>query len=233
MSQKSGPDSKTWIYVGAAALAVIVAVLVAFSVSGGGGDDLTGVEEIESMLKDIPSEGFVLGNADAPVTIIEYVDPQCPHCATASKSVIPDLVERHVRPGNAKLQMVPLALTGVPENGTKANRGLFAAGEQGRSWHLLEVFLYNQGAQGTNWLDGDMITRSAEAVGLDMARFDSDRGSAESEKAVQAAMQLAQANEIGGTPTFAVRHSTEPLQVTVENTTPAGFDAAIAAVNPQ
>ncbi len=232
MSQKSGPDSKTWIFVGAGVLAVIVAVLVAFSVSGGGGDDITGVEDIESMLNDIPSEGFVLGDPDAPVTIIEFVDPQCPHCATAAKSVIPDLVERHVQPGNAKLQMVPLALTGVPENGTKANRAVWAAGQQGKAWHLMEVLLYNQGAQGTGWLDDDMITRSAEAVGLDMARFDSDRGSAESDKEVQAGLQLAQANNVSGTPSFLVRHSTEPLQVPVENTTPAGFDAAIAAVNP-
>ncbi len=232
MSQKSGPDTKTWMYIGGAVLAVLVAVLVAISVSGGSSDELTGGSEIDSMLKDIPSEGFVLGKADAQVTIIEYVDPQCPHCAEASKSIIPDLVERHVKTGNVKLQMAPLAMTGVPENGTKANRAVWAAGQQGKAWNLMEMLLYNQGAQGTGWLDDDMITQAAEAVGLDMGKFDTDRKSAESDRAVQESQQLAQVNNVGGTPTFSARHSTQPLQVTVENTTPAGFDAAISAVNP-
>ncbi len=232
MSQKStSPSNKTWIYVGGAVLAVLVAVLIAFSVTRGGDkDELTGVGDITTMLKGIPSKGLVLGKETAPVTIIEFIDPQCPHCAEASKSIIPDLVARHVRTGDVKLQLAPIAFISPTENGQKANRAIWAAGQQGKAWTFTEVLFHNQGAEGTRWLDDGMIDSVAGAVGLDKAAFDEARGTAAAQNALEESMQLATANKVSGTPTFLARNTKTQGQVNVEDLTPAGFDAAIAAV---
>ena len=64
-----------------AAVAVIVALIV-ISQSGGSNSssppaDVTGAEQVDSELNGIPQTGQVLGDSAAPVTVIEYGDPQC------------------------------------------------------------------------------------------------------------------------------------------------------------
>jgi protein-disulfide isomerase len=45
----------------------------------------------------------ILGNPDAPVTIIEYASLTCPHCAQFHKEVLPALTERYIAPGKVRL----------------------------------------------------------------------------------------------------------------------------------
>ena len=45
----------------------------------------------------------VLGDPDAPVTIIEYASLTCPHCAQFHKEVLPQLKERYIAPGKVRL----------------------------------------------------------------------------------------------------------------------------------
>jgi protein-disulfide isomerase len=42
---------------------------------------LSGVVEVSTMLDGIPQDGTTLGRANAPVTLLEYADLQCPYCA--------------------------------------------------------------------------------------------------------------------------------------------------------
>lgn len=231
MTQKKSLDSKTWMYIGAGVLAVIVVVLVAISAAGGGDDKLQGVDDAKALVADIPSDGFFLGKESAPVTVIEFLDLQCPHCAAASTSIVPDLIERHVRNDGVRLQMQPLAIVGNTANGEKANRALYAAGQQGKAWLFAEILYRNQGAEGSNWLDDSMVTRIAEATGLDMAKFDTDRNSAAAKAVTSEGAAQASAQSVTGTPTFIARNKAGTAQVLVEDTTSGGFDAAIAAVS--
>jgi protein-disulfide isomerase len=49
-----------------------------------------------------PTE-YALGDASAPVTIIEYASLTCPHCAAFHKEVLPELKERYIAPGKVRL----------------------------------------------------------------------------------------------------------------------------------
>ena len=71
---------------GFGAVAVIVALIV-ISQSGGGSSssssppaNVTGVAQVDTQLKGIPQSGQVLGDSAAPVTVVEYGDPQCSSC---------------------------------------------------------------------------------------------------------------------------------------------------------
>jgi protein-disulfide isomerase len=50
------------------------------------------------MLRGIPQHGPWLGRKDAPLTLVEYVDVQCPYCARFSHDVFPAVVRKYVAP---------------------------------------------------------------------------------------------------------------------------------------
>ena len=82
-----------------AAIAV-VGVLIAVSQSGSddeepglaGGESITGVQEVSALYRDIPQDGALLGDPDAPATMLEYVDLQCPFCAEYTRNALPTVV---------------------------------------------------------------------------------------------------------------------------------------------
>lgn len=227
--------SRNWIIGGVIAALILVAVLVGISMSGGdkGGGDLVGIGDVTTMLEGIPSEGATLGKPDAPVTIIEFVEPHCPNCKAASTSVIPDLVTRYVKTGEAKLQLSPIVFIDPKENSTRGAKAIFAAGEQGKAWQFAEALYRNQGTEGTPWLTEAFVKDLGNALKLDMAKFDAARGSDAAAKALEASEKLAKDNKVGGTPSFLVRDSKGTKQVTLSDFSPAGFDQAVAAVKQQ
>src|SRR3954453_9351144 len=61
------------------------------------------VDLARSELAGVPSNGNTLGTAGAPVTIEEYGDLRCPVCRDFDANVIPDVVQKLVRTGKARL----------------------------------------------------------------------------------------------------------------------------------
>ena len=61
----------------------------------------------------------MLGDPKAPITVTEYLDPQCPICAEASKANLPHLIKNYVRTGKVKLQARTLSFLG-PDSVTAA-----------------------------------------------------------------------------------------------------------------
>ncbi len=104
------------LLIGAAAVAALAVVIVlAVVLSGGSSTKVTnapaagslanalpGAAEVETLFKGIPQHGTTLGSQSAPVTMIEYVDAQCPYCRMFETQVLPDIVRRYVRTGKAE-----------------------------------------------------------------------------------------------------------------------------------
>lgn len=164
---------------GAAALAIIVVVVlivVSQSGDGDGGDpgNVAGTDEITAELGGLEQSGFVIGDPDAPVTIVEYGDLQCPACAAFSESVIPEIIETQVRPGNAKLEFRNFLIIG-PESDTAA-RAALAASEQDRYWNFVELFYANQGQENSGYVTDEFLGEIAAASGVpDIDQWSSDR----------------------------------------------------------
>lgn len=194
-----------WLVIGGVAVAVaVVVVLIIVSASGGsGGKDVKGADEVLTALKGVPQSGTRLGAPDAKVVITEFGDLQCPACAQASTELVPEIVDKLVRPGTAALEFRPLAFIGPQSVGGALAAA--AAAEQGKAWPFVEIAYRNQGAENSGWLSDDLITSIAKAIpGMDVSAFDTYRQGTDATAAVEAAQREADRVPVSSTPTFVV-----------------------------
>lgn len=224
--------------IGAGVIALAaVAVVLAFALTGGSssGSSNTGTTAstlpdagtAQALLKGIPQHGNVLGKPNAPVTMVQYIDLQCPICQRFETTVLPTIVQRYIRSGKVRLVSRPIAFIG-PDS-VRGRAAAIAAGKQNRLFNFTQLLYLNQGSENSGWLD-DSFIRSAYASipGLDAAAAEKARnGSAVSQLADQYAAQ-ANNDNVRGTPTILVGRSGGK---TTEVTSPdvAGLSAAIQA----
>lgn len=187
---------------------VIAAVLVGASVMSGSEKEsapapttVLDSTETTQLLRGIPQQGNALGRADAPVTLVNYSDLQCPFCAEWSRRAFPDLVREYVRTGKVRVEFRGLAFLG-PESDTGL-RAALAAGEQRKLWHVVDLLFRNQGPENSGWLTDDTLRQVGASVdGLDVQQM-LDRRPAMTPKMEQA-QAAATASGINGTPSFEV-----------------------------
>jgi protein-disulfide isomerase len=164
--------------------------------------------ETARLLKGIPQRGTTLGRSDAPVTLVEYADLQCPYCAQWSHQALPELIRDYVRPGKLRIEFRGLAFIG-PES-ELGLRAALAAGEQGRLWQVLHLLYRHQGHENSGWLTEGTLRQVGGAVeGLDtermMARLPAMSTPIDRAKADAAAAGIA------GTPSFELGATVGPL----------------------
>src|SRR5829696_5460791 len=114
-----------------------------------------------------PQRDHVRGGADAPVTLVEYGDFQCPYCAEAYP-VVRELQERFGEELRFVFRHMPLA--DLHPRAPFAAEAAEAAGAQGRFWEMHDRLFEHQ-----LQLDDDELRGHADAVGVDdAARFDAE-----------------------------------------------------------
>jgi protein-disulfide isomerase len=146
-------------------------------------------DEVKAVdIGDSPS----LGPADAPVTIVEWADFECPFCGAAAP-VLDKVVRRY--PGNVRLVFKCYPLSSH-EHAEIAARAAVAAGRQNKFWEMHHALFEHQ-AEG---LDRDTIERLATDIGLDMKQFKTDIESEATADAVMADRKQAEALGLRGTP---------------------------------
>jgi protein-disulfide isomerase len=146
---------------------------------------------------DLPvGQSPVKGPADAPITIVEFSDYQCPFCARM-EPLVHDALAAY--PQQARLVFKHLPLVSIHPQAMPAALAATAAERQGRFWEMHELLFANQRA-----LAPEQITEYARGLGLDMAKFQADMASDEVQAIVKEDMALAQRVGVRGTPTIFV-----------------------------
>lgn len=67
------------------------------------GVDTAKAQQVSGLYDDLPLPDKVLGNADAPVTIVEYASMTCPHCKNFHEGTLKELKEKYIETGKVKL----------------------------------------------------------------------------------------------------------------------------------
>ena len=194
--------------VAALAGVVVGGVLIgAMVLTTGGSSSKTvapvGSKHVAAMLHGVPQQGTVLGSRSAPVTLVEFADPQCPYCADWARMALPVLVRDYVRTG--KIQIVFSGMHFVGPDSETALRTALAAAAQGRFWNVLELLYENQGTENTGWVTDPLLRSIGAAVpGLSTTRMLDERRSPAVERLLAQADALAQQARVNSTPTFAI-----------------------------
>jgi protein-disulfide isomerase len=191
---------------GVAGLAAVVLVVV---IALSGGNSTPAAQP--GMFRGIPETGGVLGQADAPVTVTEYLDLQCPVCATASQTVLPGVVDNYVRTGKVKLEARTLHFLG--EDSVRGARMAAGAEQQGKLWPFLEAFYAKQGTENSGYVTDDFLRDVAAEAGVDADAALKYAASAAAERPLTKANEDAGRLKINGTPTFTVQRGDGPLKV--------------------
>ena len=136
--------------VGLIALIVVVA-LVLVSQSG---DDKT--VETADVFEGVPQKGITLGEANAPVTVVEFADLQCPFCRDFAVDDLPGIVDDYVKPGDVKMELRLLAFIDAQSSDGRN----FAAGaaQQDLIWPFAEEVYNNQGTERSGYMTTDFAT---------------------------------------------------------------------------
>lgn len=201
---------------------------------------------VNRLLAGIPESGMTLGSPGAKVTVTVYGDLECHVCgAFALPSTVNTLagqpgsgleirlINQYVRTGKVKLvyrsletasSASPIADVFLPQQAAA-----YAAGLQHKAWYYIELFLNEQGKEGTGYVTPSYLKALATQIpGLNYASWLANRQSPTLEALVARDEQHAQAAGYHATPTLTVegpRGKASPI------TQPTSFSQIVDAIN--
>ncbi len=141
----------------------------------------------------------VLGDPNAPVTIIEFSDYQCPFCRRFWQQTLPLIKQNFIDTGKVKLVYRDFPLN-FHQYAQKAAEAAECAGEQGKYWEYHDILFERQSEWSTQGVQ--KFKDYAAELGLDLEQFSSCLDSGKYAQEVQKDYQDGVSYGVQGTPTF-------------------------------
>jgi protein-disulfide isomerase len=202
-------DSRRRTYqVGALAIAtlVIVGVLLVTLTNPAAtplvpGKPVPGAGQARRLFAGIPQRGITVGRENAPVTLVEFGDLQCPYCAMFAKKALPSILTHFVRTGQVRL--IFRNLDGLGSDSVRAAMMAGALGRQNHLWEFVDLAYRNQGDENSGYVTDDFLRAIAEVIpGVNVKQALNERSSAFVKGQIAQAMSLAHQLKLKVTPSF-------------------------------
>ena len=150
-----------------------------------------------------PNDWHAQGAADAPVTIIEYSDFQCPYCERYFNETYPQIKEQYIDQGHVRyiFRHFPLAFHSEARPAAQAAE---CAGEQGKFWEMHDALFENQDSWAGNAEPAAVFAGLADGLGLDGAEFEACLSSEKYADKIQEDADAGAEDGVDGTPAFFV-----------------------------
>jgi len=151
--------------------------------------------DVKELLDDDPMKG----DANAPVTIIEWSDFECPFCSRFYEQTLPLIQEQYIDTGKVKLVYRDFPLTSLHPTAQKAAEAAECADEQGKFWEYHDKIFENQAL-----LSVTSLKQWAADLGLDTEKFNDCLDSGKMASEVNKDLQDGADVGIRGTPGFII-----------------------------
>jgi protein-disulfide isomerase len=139
-----------------------------------------------------------MGRDDAPVTIVEFTDYQCPFCRRYHTEAFAQLKKNYIDTGKVRFVSRDLPLDFHP-NAQRAAEAAWCAGEQNKYWELRDTMIANSGD-----LSKDAIAKYAKTNALDLTTFQACADAEEYKAEIQKGIADAGTVGITATPSFVI-----------------------------
>jgi protein-disulfide isomerase len=147
-------------------------------------------------------KGYALGRPDAPLTMVEFTDLQCPFCRQFVITSFEEIRKNWIDTGKLRYISRDFPLDFHPQ-AMPAARAARCAGEQGKFWEMRLGLMRN-----ANLLTPEYITKTAGDLQLDPKAFSACSASTKYDAEIQAETQEGTKLGVGGTPTFVMGRTT-------------------------
>jgi protein-disulfide isomerase len=150
---------------------------------------------------EVTADDFVLGKADAPITIVEYASLTCPHCADFHNNVLPEIKKDFIDTGKARLVYRDYPLDRLALVGSMIAQ---CAGRD-RYFGFLDVMFRSQSQWARSNNPGEELMKIARLGGMSQADFDGCLKNEDQQKAIlQKQLEGSNKYKVNSTPTILV-----------------------------
>jgi protein-disulfide isomerase len=140
-----------------------------------------------------------LGRADAPVTIVEFSDFECPFCQRFFKSTLPEIKRDYLDTGKVRYVFMDFPLEQMHAQARKAAEAAHCAGDQGKFWEMHDI-LFEQSAN----LDPRQYAEYARTLKLEGPAFELCLGSGKQSARINRGLASGRSLGINATPSFII-----------------------------
>ena len=142
----------------------------------------------------------ILGDPNAPITLVEFGDYQCFFCNRHFQETEAKLVENYINTG--KVKMIFKDFTIIGPDSTSAAHATHCANDQGKFWDYHHILYTNWGGENNGWASSENLLKFAQEINLDTEQFTQCMLAKSHEAIIDASNQDARTLGLGGTPGF-------------------------------
>jgi protein-disulfide isomerase len=193
-----------------AIVASVTMIVVILGVSGSFNEQGLTIEPASEMEQMAPAKitmdtfvsngSPVLGNPNAPITLVEFGDYQCHYCNVFFQNIEGEIIEKYVETGKVKIIFKDYNIIG-PDS-VNSSHGAHCAGEQGLFWEYHDILYSNWTGENNGWASPSNLTEFADEINVNMNQWTECMNEKSHSKTIVESNNDAKALELTGTPAF-------------------------------
>lgn len=147
----------------------------------------------------------ILGDPDAPITLVEFGDYQCHYCNVFFQSIEKDILKNYVNTGKVKIIFKDYNIIG--EDSVKASQGAHCANDQGLFWEYHDILYSNWTGENNGWASSENLAIFAQQIGLNMNKWSECMNKGSHSQIILKSNDDARTLQLTGTPAFFIINS--------------------------
>ena len=147
----------------------------------------------------------ILGDPNAPITLVEFGDYQCHYCNVFFQSIEEDIIKNYVETGKVKIIFKDYNIIG-PDS-INASHGAHCANEQELFWEYHDILYSNWEGENNGWASSNNLRIFAEEINADVDKWTECMNEKTHSKVIIDSNNDAKSLELTGTPAFFVINS--------------------------
>ncbi len=188
---------------------IIIGIIVGGFVVGYGTNSNN--SETLTSKKLIENGSPIMGNIDAPITILEWGDYQCTYCYKFHQNTLNIINEEFIKTGKVKIIFKDFPLNG-PDSKLAAEAS-YCAQDQQKYWEYHDELYKNWGGERTGWVTREALTKFAQSTELNIEEFNKCLDVHKYQNKVDSIHNFGKEIGIDATPTFLVFNDEKVIKI--------------------